>query len=188
VFIREYVDAHYPMDPDARINKDGQMEPGCGCTFCRPAVLLIAWSLDSSWSYRFAAECLSDVARRTLTVTTPSYDTILELDRTIRDFPIPSKLSTPSTEQRPPPPKDARVGIPEELQRFVLSHTKEVSEYQIEPCLGFIVTNCKSLQFSCISTGRSLPKPSSTIPRTRSRVHTPPRSCLRASLLRRYSR
>ncbi|EIN12123.1 hypothetical protein PUNSTDRAFT_96824 [Punctularia strigosozonata HHB-11173 SS5] len=114
VFTREYVDTHYPMDPDTRVNKEGIMEPGY-----------------SSWSYRFAAECLSDVARRTLGVDAPSYDTILDLDRKIRDFPIPGKLSTPSTDgqypqqHRPSPPKDGR-SMPEDLQRFVLSHTKEV--------------------------------------------------------------
>lgn len=41
------------------------------------------------WQFRFAAECVADVTARTLTAEAPSYTTIIELDRKVREFPLP---------------------------------------------------------------------------------------------------
>ncbi|KAJ4482356.1 fungal-specific transcription factor domain-containing protein [Lentinula aciculospora] len=41
------------------------------------------------WQFRFASECLAEVVSRTLTAEAPSYTTIMELDRKVREFPLP---------------------------------------------------------------------------------------------------
>ncbi|KAJ7600992.1 fungal-specific transcription factor domain-containing protein [Mycena floridula] len=41
------------------------------------------------WQFRFAAECVAEVAARTLTAEAPTYATIMELDRKVREFPLP---------------------------------------------------------------------------------------------------
>ncbi|KAG5635135.1 hypothetical protein H0H81_012334 [Sphagnurus paluster] len=46
----------------------------------------------SIWQCRFAAECVADVTARTLTAEAPSYATIMELDRKVRDFPLPEGM------------------------------------------------------------------------------------------------
>jgi hypothetical protein len=46
-------------------------------------------SAAETWNYRFAAECVAEVAARTLTAEISSYATIMELDRKVREFPIP---------------------------------------------------------------------------------------------------
>ncbi|KAJ7097562.1 fungal-specific transcription factor domain-containing protein [Mycena epipterygia] len=65
------------------------------------------------WQFRFAAECVADVTARTLTAEAPSYATIMELDRKVREFPLP-----PLDEANP-----ENVGA--SLQRCVLEHIRE---------------------------------------------------------------
>ncbi|KAJ6606856.1 hypothetical protein B0H10DRAFT_2439911 [Mycena sp. CBHHK59/15] len=65
------------------------------------------------WQFRFAAECVAEVTSRTLTAEAPSYTTIMELDRKVREFPLPP-LDEPGADD---------VGA--SLQRCVLEHIRE---------------------------------------------------------------
>ncbi|TDL15881.1 hypothetical protein BD410DRAFT_81432 [Rickenella mellea] len=67
-----YVDCQFPLDSEAKINEQGKTDEGFG-----------------SWFYRFSCECVAKVAEKTLVAQVPSYATILELDRLVRDFPTP---------------------------------------------------------------------------------------------------
>ncbi|KAJ7850986.1 fungal-specific transcription factor domain-containing protein [Mycena leptocephala] len=69
------------------------------------------------WQFRFAAECVAEVTARTLTAEAPSYATIMELDRKVREFPPP-----------PPPPPPAAFApddVGASLQHCVLGHMPE---------------------------------------------------------------
>ncbi len=81
-----------------------------------------------TWGFRFALTCVAEVAAKTLTAEAPAYETIMELDRKVREFPIPpdaaalqEDLEGPS-DSEPPSLQDSMI-------RFVLSHSREVSEY-----------------------------------------------------------
>jgi len=85
-------------------------------------------SAVETWGYRFAAECMAEVAARTLTTEIPSYATIMELDRKVREFPIPefpayaappvaAPVSTIATEE---------LSTSESMGRFVVAHAREV--------------------------------------------------------------
>ncbi|KIM39410.1 hypothetical protein M413DRAFT_446927 [Hebeloma cylindrosporum] len=65
------------------------------------------------WQARFAAECVADVTTRTLTTEAPSYTTIMELDRKVREFPLPEGTLTASEDQAT------------SFQSFVLEHLRE---------------------------------------------------------------
>ncbi|KAF8176350.1 fungal-specific transcription factor domain-containing protein [Mycena galopus ATCC 62051] len=68
------------------------------------------------WAFRFAAECIAEVTARTLTAEAPSYTTIMELDRKVREFPLP--------------PLDDDAGpddVGASLQRCVLEHVRETA-------------------------------------------------------------
>ncbi|KAJ3553139.1 hypothetical protein NP233_g12716 [Leucocoprinus birnbaumii] len=65
------------------------------------------------WQFRFAAECVAEVTARTLTAEAPSYATIMELDRKIRDFPLPEGLSSSKNDEAAT------------FMRCVLDHIKE---------------------------------------------------------------
>lgn len=66
------------------------------------------------WQCRFAAECVADVTARTLTAEAPSYATIMDLDRKVREFPMPEGIdSAPSDD------------IAASFQRCVLEHIRE---------------------------------------------------------------
>lgn len=44
------------------------------------------------WQFRFAAECVAEISARTLTAETPTYATIMDLDKMVREFPLPDVL------------------------------------------------------------------------------------------------
>ncbi|CAA7261067.1 unnamed protein product [Cyclocybe aegerita] len=64
------------------------------------------------WQFRFASECVADVTARTLTAEAPSYATIMDLDRKVREFPLPEGLGSSDD-------------FGTSFQRFVLEHIKE---------------------------------------------------------------
>ena len=68
------------------------------------------------WQYRFAAECVAEVTSRILTAESPSYTTIMELDRKVREFPMPEGIS---------PSSDDLAGS---FQKCVSEHIRETGE------------------------------------------------------------
>ncbi|CAK5274110.1 unnamed protein product [Mycena citricolor] len=66
------------------------------------------------WQFRFAADCVAEVTARTLTAEAPTYATIMELDRKVREFPLPSNLKDPS-------PDDMGAS----MQRCIYEHVRE---------------------------------------------------------------
>ncbi|KAG6380611.1 hypothetical protein JVT61DRAFT_4977 [Boletus reticuloceps] len=70
----DWIDAPYPDDEFPLENDKGEFE--------------MSWR---SWSWRFS-KLLHEVLVRAFGAKIPAYSTILELDRKIRDFPIPSHL------------------------------------------------------------------------------------------------
>ncbi|KAH7891022.1 hypothetical protein F5I97DRAFT_1798533 [Phlebopus sp. FC_14] len=109
-FSRAYVDCRYPQSPEQAERSDTE-----------DSVLF------ESWGYRFAAECVADVAARTLTAEAPSFATIMDLDRKVREFPIPVPvtqiLSHPSGNL---PTVNEDMSIAESMSRFVMTHSREV--------------------------------------------------------------
>ncbi|KAI0820265.1 fungal-specific transcription factor domain-containing protein [Trametes gibbosa] len=109
VIQRDYIDCKFPTPTSTPEDEDGE-EPEAAF---------------ETWGFRFALQCVSEVASKTLTSEAPPYETIMELDRKVREFPIPADAaalledleSLPDSE---PPP------LQESMIRFVLSHSREV--------------------------------------------------------------
>ncbi|KAG6884242.1 hypothetical protein C0993_012834, partial [Termitomyces sp. T159_Od127] len=82
-FSLAYIDCSFP-DANDGAPKDGQPcegpEGGFGSAF-------------SIWQCRFAAECVAEVTSRTLTAEAPTYATIMELDKKVREFPLPEGMN-----------------------------------------------------------------------------------------------
>jgi hypothetical protein len=49
--------------------------------------------LDLEWKYRFCKNILAEILEATLTAEPPSYQTILDLDRKVREFRLPAHLN-----------------------------------------------------------------------------------------------
>ncbi|KAF4612588.1 hypothetical protein D9613_012706 [Agrocybe pediades] len=82
------------------------------------------------WQIRFAAECVAEVTSRTLTAEAPSYATIMELDKKVRDFPLPDGLtqannSSPNGGKHSSKPKSKDEEMTASFQRCVLDHIRE---------------------------------------------------------------
>ncbi|KAF7369259.1 Zn(2)-C6 fungal-type domain-containing protein [Mycena venus] len=106
-FSLAYIDCSFPKYENEKA-KDG------ACAFpsslCAPFMTM---HLVEMWQFRFAAECVADVTARTLTAEAPSYATIMELDRKVREFPLP------------PLDDAAPDDVGASLQRCVLEHIRE---------------------------------------------------------------
>lgn len=86
--------------------------------------------LVHSWKHRFTSECMNLLHDQAFGARTPSYATVLQLDRKMRAFPVPPILQVAgfgSTESRPG-------GYPESImltmQRHIVLAIRESSEYQ----------------------------------------------------------
>lgn len=92
-FSLAYIDCSFPQYDD---QKDGG-SPGCEFEI---------------WQFRFASECVAEVTARTLTAEAPSYSTIMELDRKVREFPLPTGMAEKND-------------LGTSFQRCVLDHIRE---------------------------------------------------------------
>lgn len=59
----------------------------------------LTWSsLVPAWKARWGKECVAEVVLGTLTARPPKYTVILELDRKLRDMPLPKYATGPPPE------------------------------------------------------------------------------------------
>ena len=81
----------------------------------------------SKWHFRFAADIVADVTARTLTAETPSYVTIMELDKKVREFPMPEGYSSSSSD----------FGL--SVQQCILDHIRETSGHSFNISLPNLI-------------------------------------------------
>ncbi|KAH7926867.1 hypothetical protein BV22DRAFT_1062124 [Leucogyrophana mollusca] len=99
----DFIDCPYPDDEFAVVGDQGQKE--------------ISWHM---WSWKYT-RLLHHVITTAFGARAPTYSAILELDRQIRDFPVPPHLQPRCEEDVP------RSSMPEHIQRHYLLTFKEVT-------------------------------------------------------------
>ncbi|KAG6841583.1 hypothetical protein C0991_009338 [Blastosporella zonata] len=114
-FSLAYIDCSFPDAKDGLEGSEGA-EAGFGSAF-------------STWQCRFAAECVADVTARTLTAEAPTYATIMELDKKVREFPLPEGMDSAGGSSKGKE-KQGEEGAQESdmagsFQRCVLDHIRE---------------------------------------------------------------
>ncbi|KIM60094.1 hypothetical protein SCLCIDRAFT_26878 [Scleroderma citrinum Foug A] len=112
IFNQAYVDCNYPQNPTEHDRDETSKQ-----------------YLLESWAMRFAKECVAEVSARTLITDSPSYSTIMELDRKVRGFSIPEPAAdfvTAASGTLPSKPQDKGLSAAESLGRFVMSNAREV--------------------------------------------------------------
>ncbi|KAJ3522802.1 hypothetical protein NM688_g8822 [Phlebia brevispora] len=119
-FTRDYIDCKYPLLQHVDINDEVE-DPEEESDEDRNDF--------NTWGCRFAIQCVSEVAARALAADPPSYATIMDLDRRVREFPIPREvvailedLKNPSEDEGPP-------SLTTSMERMVMSHCREVGTY-----------------------------------------------------------
>ncbi|KIJ42345.1 hypothetical protein M422DRAFT_208868 [Sphaerobolus stellatus SS14] len=102
-----HIQCPLPADRDPLINEKGQVEP----------------SFHHIWKYVYRRECLIPVVEQAFAAKSPSYATILRLDRMVREFEIPKslQLGTPGD----PTQKNSSLSL--SMQRYMLFCEKETS-------------------------------------------------------------
>lgn len=83
----------------------------------------------SAWKHRFSSQCLSVIHDQAFGARTPSYKSIQELDKKVRDFYVPPSLQVPGF-------GGSKIGIEVEqssvertMQRYVAFAIKEISTW-----------------------------------------------------------
>ncbi|KAI0766122.1 fungal-specific transcription factor domain-containing protein [Trametes elegans] len=109
VIQREFIDCKFPTPTSSPEDEEGE-EPEAAF---------------ENWGFRFALQCVSEVASKTLTSEAPSYEVIMELDQKVREFPIPPDAAAMREEIEAPPDSEPPQ-LQESMIRFVLSHSREV--------------------------------------------------------------
>ena len=115
-FSLAYVDCGFPQYDASSNGKGGSF--GSSCEILNK----IDWShilipfpflTVEIWQCRFAAECVAEVTSRILTAEVPSYATIMELDRKVREFPLPEGMVSSSDD------------LAGSFQKCILDHIRE---------------------------------------------------------------
>ncbi|KAI5992554.1 fungal-specific transcription factor domain-containing protein [Pisolithus marmoratus] len=84
--------------------------------------------VSGSWIYRFTSDCVADVAARTLTSGSPSYSSILELDRKVSSFPVTEaaeEFAAAACGAVPAKFPDKDIGLMESMGRLIMSNARE---------------------------------------------------------------
>ena len=146
-FTRDYIDCKYPalQHIDLTIESDEPEEENDNDCMSLPYFssflrLLHPYSPHSSptvntWGCRFAIQCVAEVAARALAAEPPTYATILELDRKVRDFPIPPEVVAILEDLKAPAEDEEPLPLTTSMERMVLSHCREVGECLCLLCL-----------------------------------------------------
>jgi len=84
-----------------------------------------------TWKYRFTSECMSIVHDQAFGAKTPSYATVLQLDRKLRAFPVPHNLQVPGFGNSVSASESRRDqdNVSLMLQRHIVLAIREMSEY-----------------------------------------------------------
>ena len=112
-----YADCRYAEDTEIPLGPDGSpssQELGCKLLFKYFTFYTTSSNLKyanfsfilivHSWKHRYAASCLSRTVRVVFSSKPPPYSEVMDLDKQIRKFPIPSALQCPTQEEEGPDP------------------------------------------------------------------------------------
>lgn len=114
-----FIDCEYPTDPEGGSEASGhdrECTPNCPCRYGQSNMFL-----DYAWSWRYT-KLVAGIMSTAFGAKTPSYSTVIDLDRKIRDFPIPSILSAKCGQV-----EDTDPGRFVHVQRYLVMASKEIS-------------------------------------------------------------
>lgn len=113
---------------------------------------------DYRWKYEYTRDILTCILEQTLSAEAPKYETILELDRKVREKPLPPHLNVFMT-------ADEEECTPSVyMRRCLLGQYRSVSEYL--EIFAYLSGNLILSQHCSTSIGVSSPKRCWTIPPT----------------------
>lgn len=94
-----YVDCEFPVDHEASLGRDSQHQPGCKFrlfpaalrddTLTRKLFFFVVWRMK----HHFGKDIFNSVADATLIAHAPSYNTILDLDKKVREISFPESFN-----------------------------------------------------------------------------------------------
>ncbi len=110
-------------------NASGQVEMTCkSLASCKMLLYLLILLVDA-WKHRFSSECLSIIHDQVFGARTPSYATVMELDKRVRAYYVPPSLQVPGFGGSSMYVDGAPPSMQLTMQRHVILAIKETSEH-----------------------------------------------------------
>ena len=91
-------------------------------------------SLDHAWKHAFTSECMNLLHDQAFSAKTPSYATVLQLDRKMRAFPVPPVLQVAGFGSSDPRANSYPETVMLMLQRHVVLAIREASACSFSLC------------------------------------------------------
>lgn len=126
-----YTDCRFPNDLDPPIQPSGSTDWGCEC-MCRrlPSGTHSRHStIGHAWKFRYSASCLSISLQHIFRTRVPAYSAVLNLDKKIREFPLPPHLQSPI--QSSEPRRDWSEDTPRAMQQYCAVCQRESSKRSV---------------------------------------------------------
>lgn len=96
--------------------------------------------IDKHWAPRFALQIVAEVASRALAAEPPSYAMIMELDRKVREFPVPPDIVAVVEEIKAPADEEEPIPLSVSMGKMVMSHCREIGASS-RPAADVLLTN-----------------------------------------------
>ncbi|GJE99289.1 fungal-specific transcription factor domain-containing protein [Phanerochaete sordida] len=107
-FSRDYVDCKFPYASDIEEGEAAETK-----------------NYDH-WAPRFSLQIVAEVAERALAAEPPSYATIMELDRKVREFPVPPDVVAVVEDIKAPEEEEEPLPLSVSMGKMVMSHCREI--------------------------------------------------------------
>ena len=123
--IPSFIDCGFPRDLDEYTNKDGGKEMGCKFHILSPyphVTKSIYLPSVHTWTWQYT-RLLHNVMTSAFGAKMPPYPAVLDLDRKIRDFPVPKYLQPICASIEDSPPRQELT-----MQRWIVLSSKEASK------------------------------------------------------------
>lgn len=108
------------------------------CVLCKGSTpyLTIFIPTVHAWKHRFTSECMSVVHDQAFGAKTPTYATVLQLDRKLRAFPVPPNLQVAGFGNSSPSESRHQESVSLILQRHIVLALREMSKSR--SCIAFL--------------------------------------------------
>lgn len=102
---------------------------------CRKSPLTNRWRAVHAWKHRFTSECMSVVVDQAFGAKSPSYSTVLQLDRKLRAFPVPPNLQIAGFGSATSTESHHQENVMLVLQRHIVLAIREMSKRLVSQCI-----------------------------------------------------
>lgn len=85
-----HIDCETPRDEESSVGENGDVFPGCMSRIIYSSIVTHSFPIDWAWKFMFSHQVYSHITDALLSAKAPSYETVLDLDRRVRQTTLPA--------------------------------------------------------------------------------------------------